>query len=98
MDHMHCICRYLFPRYPIVWRFMRYLRSVIYCKFNNFNITKKSLVSIHLVDMAPRIRQDDPPEIREIALGNVPGQGLGYKDKDGKIVMVADVNLQLIGT
>ena len=48
--------------------------------------------------MAPRPRQDDPPEVRDIVLGNVPGEGLGFRDRDGKLVMVADVNLQLIGT
>ena len=50
--------------------------------------------------MAPRsdISNGEPPELREIVLSNVPGQGLGYYDKSSKLVVVSDVNLQLIGT
>ena len=47
--------------------------------------------------MAPRANED-PPELREIELANVPNQGLGYHDKNNKIVLVSDVNLQLVGT
>lgn len=47
--------------------------------------------------MAPRVRLDDP-SIRDVHLSNVPGKGLGYYDRDGKLVMVADVSLQLLGT
>ena len=37
-------------------------------------------------------------ESREILLSNVPNRGLGYYDKNNQLVMVADVNLQLVGT
>ena len=46
--------------------------------------------------MAPRVDRDD--DLREIALANVPNRGLGYYDKNSKLVLVTDVNLQLIGT
>ena len=48
--------------------------------------------------MAPRTNSDDPPELREIVLANVPNKGLGYYDRESKLVMVSDVNLQLVGT
>ena len=49
--------------------------------------------------MAPRYeRTDGDPTLREILLSNVPSQGLGYYDKNAKLVLVSDVNLQLIGT
>ena len=48
------------------------------------------------VAMAPRVDRDD--DIREIALANVPNRGLGNYDKNSKLVLVTDVNLQLIGT
>ena len=50
--------------------------------------------------MAPRSDRADgePPELREIILSNIPDQGLGYYDKNSKLVRVSDVNLQLIGT
>ena len=50
--------------------------------------------------MAPRSNRadGDPPELRKIILSNIPDQGLGYYDKNSKLVRVSDVNLQLIGT
>ena len=47
--------------------------------------------------MAPRV-SEDPPELREIILSNVPNKGLGYYDKNNQLVLVSDVNLQLVGT
>ena len=47
--------------------------------------------------MAPR-SEDEPPELREIVLSNVPNKGLGYYDKNSQLFTVSDVNLQLIGT
>ena len=47
--------------------------------------------------MAPRATGRDE-EIREIAISNVPNRGLGYYDRNSKLVLVSDVNLQLIGT
>ena len=49
--------------------------------------------------MAPRAdRSEEDPSHREIVLANVPGRGLGYYDKNSKLVMVTEVNLQLVGT
>ena len=47
--------------------------------------------------MAPRANKSDD-DLREIAISNVPNQGLGYYDRNSKLVLVSDVNLQLIGT
>ena len=55
------------------------------------------MLSLHwCVVMAPRVEKDD--DLREIALANVPNCGLGYYDKNSKLVLVTDVNLQPIGT
>ena len=46
--------------------------------------------------MAPRA--DDSVEIQQLRLANVPGRGLGYYDKDSRLVMVSNVSLKLLGT
>ena len=46
--------------------------------------------------MAPRA--NDTTEILQLRLANVPGRGLGYYDKDSKLVVVSSVSLKLLGT
>ena len=48
--------------------------------------------------MAPRADKSGGESLGEIVLANVPGRGLGYYDKNAKLVMVSEVNLQLVGT
>ena len=45
--------------------------------------------------MAPR--ENDGESVREINISNVPNQGLGYYDKNSKLVLVSDANMQLLG-
>ena len=47
--------------------------------------------------MGPKA-SEEPLELRDIELANVPNQGLGYHDKNNKVVLVSDANLQLVGT
>ena len=47
--------------------------------------------------MGPRATED-PPELCKIELANVPNQGLGYHDRNNKVVLVSDANVQLVGT
>ena len=47
--------------------------------------------------MAPRDNGDDG-ELREIVLSNVLNKGLGYYDRNSKLMVVSDVNMQLLGT
>jgi hypothetical protein len=47
--------------------------------------------------MAPRAERPDET-LREIAISNVPNRGLGYYDRNSKLILVSDVNLKLIGT
>ena len=48
--------------------------------------------------MAPRADKSGGESLGEIVLANVPGRGLGYYDKNSKLVLVSEVNLQLVGT
>ena len=51
--------------------------------------------------MAPRKPKDhdlDPVEVHQLWLSNVEGSGLGYYDKDSRLMMVSAVSLKLIGT
>jgi hypothetical protein len=50
--------------------------------------------------MAPRQNRnnDDPPEFEHLRLSNVSGKGLGYYDKDSRLIMASSVSLKLIGT
>ena len=51
--------------------------------------------------MAPRANRDpdhDPTEVHQLRLSNVEGKGLGYYDKDSRLIMVSAVSLKLIGT
>jgi hypothetical protein len=58
------------------------------CTFVQLNTSK-----ISTLEMAPRSDRADgePPELREIVLSNIPDQGLGYYDKNYKLV-------RLVGT
>ena len=47
--------------------------------------------------MGPKA-SEEPLELRDIELANVPNQDLGYHDKNNKVVLVSDANLQLVGT
>ena len=46
--------------------------------------------------MAPRA--NDTADIQQLRIANVPGKGLGYYDKDSRLVIVASVSLKLLGT
>ena len=48
--------------------------------------------------MAPRTSEKENSELRDVVLSNIPDQGLGYYDKNKKLIRVSDINLQLIGT
>ena len=37
-------------------------------------------------------------EVQQLRLANVPGKGLGYYDKDARLIMASSVSLKLIGT
>ena len=45
--------------------------------------------------MAPRA--DDSSEFQLLRLANVQGRGLGFYDKDLRLVMVSSVSLKLLG-
>ena len=46
--------------------------------------------------MAPRA--NDSVDVQQLRLVNVPDKGLGYYDKDSRLVIVSSVSLKLIGT
>ena len=46
--------------------------------------------------MAPRA--NDSVDVQQLRLANVPDKGLGYYDKDSRLVIVSSVSLKLIGT
>ena len=50
-----------------------------------------------ILEMAPRARNNEP-DIQQLRLANVPDKGLGYYDKESRLVMVSNVSLKLLGT
>ena len=58
------------------------------------------VVSLELTIMAPRAKKAnlDESEIHQLRLANVEGKGLGYYDKDSRLIMISAVSLKLIGT
>ena len=58
------------------------------------------VVSLELTIMAPRAKKAnlDESDIHQLRLANVEGKGLGYYDKNSRLIMTSAVSLKLIGT
>ena len=58
------------------------------------------VVTLELTIMAPRAKKAnlDESDTHQLRLANVEGKGLGYYDKDSRLIMTSAVSLKLIGT
>ena len=55
------------------------------------------LCSVNICEMSPRAIRSDV-DVHQLRLANVPEKGLGYYDKESRLVIVSSVSLKLLGT
>ena len=58
------------------------------------------MVPFFFRNMAPRAKRTnlDESDVHQLRLANVDGRGLGYYDRESRLVMASSVSLKLIGT
>ena len=54
------------------------------------------LCSVNICEMSPRAIRSDV-DVHQLWLANVPEKGLGYYDKESRLVIVSSVSLKLLG-
>ena len=54
------------------------------------------LCSVNICEMSPRAIRSDV-DVHQLRLANVPEKGLGYYDKESRLVIISSVSLKPLG-